>query len=660
MPDGRTATLHPEEGSLLPTDLRSIGDGAAWSLLAASPDFVYISPVDGPPVYLNPAVRRALGLSPTESIETLLEFRPPGFERFLREVIVPAAERDGSWRGRTDYVTRDGDVLSMSQVTVVGRSYGEAMWLYTISREITAVEHADQDLRQAEERTRFALEAAHAGVWEADLRTGRVIWSDTMRAVQGFADDEFAGTLDSFLALVHPEDRGAVSEVLGTSLDRPRDFNLEFRVFWPDGTLHWVASRGRVDADPHGRPMRVLAMAQDVTPRKDLEGQIQRAQRVEAIGQLAGGLAHDFNNYLTAVIGHAGFLEQDLDKDDPRRADAVQIRRAAERAADLTRQLLAFSRHQVLQPVPFDIHELVARIRGMLGRLLGEHIELVYDLGAAPPTIEADPGQIEQAIINVAVNARDAMDGGGTFTVSTALAGIDAPAGSRLALAPGRYLVLTLADTGCGIPPDIRHRIFEPFFTTKVRGRGTGLGLATVFGVVKQSGGAIEVESEEGAGTLFRIYLPACAQVAEVVDAGRSRAEIPRGNETILLVEDERAVRAIARIALSRQGYTILEASRPDEALALAGANERIDLLLSDIVMPGLSGPDLYRQLQAQRPTLRVLFMSGFADDAVLRHRLVDSGTAPFLPKPFSVSDLAARVREVLDGGPLDAEPSAD
>ncbi|HUF46212.1 MAG TPA: PAS domain-containing protein, partial [Vicinamibacterales bacterium] len=259
MPVDRVAQPPPDlKGRFGACGLGEDVGAAAWSLLAATPDFFYIAPVDGPPVYLNPAIRRALGLGPSEEVATLLEFRPPGFHRYLLEVIVPAAEKFGSWRGRTDYVTRDGEVISASQVSVVRRGANGRDCLYTVSRQIAPAETADEGLRQAEERTRFALEAAHAGVWEADLRTGLVTWSDTMRAVQGFTDEEFAGTLDSFLALVHPEDRPAVSEVMEATVNRPRDFAVEFRVFWPDGTLHWVASRGRVDLDAAGRPMRVL------------------------------------------------------------------------------------------------------------------------------------------------------------------------------------------------------------------------------------------------------------------------------------------------------------------------------------------------------------------------------------------------------------------
>jgi CheY-like chemotaxis protein len=365
---------------------------------------------------------------------------------------------------------------------------------------------------------------------------------------------------------------------------------------------------------------------------------------------LAGRLAHDFNNYLTAVIGHADLLEQELAPDDPRRADVVQIRHAGERAADLTRQLLAFSRHQVLQPVAFDIHDLLGGLRTMLARLVGENVQVVYELRAVDPTVEADPAQIEQAIVNVAINARDAMEAGGTFRVGSERVHVDERRSRALGIQPGDYLELALADTGSGIPPDIRHRIFEPFFTTKPRGRGTGLGLATVFGVIKQSGGAIDVESDPSHGTVFRLYLPVGTRLAEAAAPGRAPAEMPVGLETILLVEDEPAVRAIAKLALTRQGYTVVDVPRPDEALRLVEAGQRFDLLLTDIVMPGMSGPDLYRRLAAGNPSVRVIFMSGFADDAVAQHRLVDSGTAPFLPKPFSVADLASLVRRVLDG----------
>jgi PAS domain S-box-containing protein len=398
-----------------------------------------------------------------------------------------------------------------------------------------------------------------------------------------------------------------------------------------------------------GQLVRVWGTQRDVTEQRHLEEQFRQAQKMEAVGQLAGGIAHDFNNLLTAILGNTQLLLRDIPPGDSKRGDVEEIRKASERAASLTRQLLAYSRRQMLQPEVLDLNVVVAEMDKMLRRLIGEHIALVAvpapDLGR----VRADPNQIEQVIVNLAVNARDAMPDGGKLTVETANVDMDETfAQAHLGSVPGSYAMLAVTDTGTGMDAGVRAHLFEPFFTTKEVGKGTGLGLATVYGIVKQSGGYISVYSEPGKGTSFKIYLPRIATPASTAPSPQ-KGGAARGSETVLVVEDEPAVLTLSRRALEAQGYVVLAAS--DAAAALRVVERHggtIHLLLTDVVMPGLSGPELADRLAAQRPGIRVLYMSGYPGDAVVQHGTLPSGSA-FLQKPFSPDGLARKVRDVLD-----------
>ena len=378
--------------------------------------------------------------------------------------------------------------------------------------------------------------------------------------------------------------------------------------------------------------------------------QLTQARKMEAVGRLAGGIAHDFNNLLTVLIGRSQLLLRRLGAEDPVRADIELMEHTADRAADLTRQLLAFSRKQVLQPSVLDLNVVVANLAEMLRRLIGEDIALVTALDPALGHVKADPGQIEQIVMNLAANARDAMSKGGRLTLETANAELDAAYARRhVEVRPGPYVMLAVSDTGLGMSPETLTHIFEPFFTTKGPGQGTGLGLATVYGIVKQSDGHIWVYSEPGRGTTFKIYLP---RVEEAVDPSVARWRLPepaRGHETILLVEDELAVRDLARDVLRAYGYTVLEAQDGREALLIS---ERyfgpIHLMLTDVVMPEMSGRELASQLAPLRPTMPVIYMSGYTDAAVVHHGVLDPGTT-FLQKPFTPDALARKLRQVLD-----------
>jgi PAS domain S-box-containing protein len=393
----------------------------------------------------------------------------------------------------------------------------------------------------------------------------------------------------------------------------------------------------------------VSASIRDVTDRVQLEALLRQSQRMEAVGQLAGGVAHDFNNLLTAILGYAELVGLRADVPKSAREEIGEIRKAAERAAALTRQLLAFSRKQVLEPVVLGVNELVSNLEKMLRRLIGEDVDLVTLLDPSVSNVRADAGQLEQVIVNLVVNARDAMPRGGRLTIETAEADLDeAYAQRHVAVRPGRYVMVAVSDTGTGMDAETKARIFEPFFTTKEKGKGTGLGLSTVYGIVKQSGGNIWVYSEPGKGTTFKVYLP---RVEEILAEGapRSQDSLPAvGTETVLVVEDEPSIRTLSRRVLEARGYRVLEAGNGKDALErVRGEEGPIHLLLTDLVMPDMPGTELASRLEQLRPGVRVLFMSGYTDDGVVRNGLLGSGRA-FLQKPFTPTILANKVREIL------------
>ena len=404
----------------------------------------------------------------------------------------------------------------------------------------------------------------------------------------------------------------------------------------------------------------LLGISEDITERKQaeaerekLEEQFRLSQKMEAIGSLAGGVAHDFNNLLSVILSYTGFAVQGLQAGDPLKNDLLEVKKAGERAAGLTRQLLAFGRKQVLQPVALSLNQSAAGVEKMLRRILGEDIELVQTLAPDLGLTLADPGQIEQVLMNLVVNARDAMPEGGKLTIETSNVEVDEDyTAAHVAMKPGSYVRLAVSDTGCGMDEQTQSRIFEPFFTTKERGKGTGLGLSTVYGIVKQSGGNIWVYSELGQGTTFKVYLPRDLSATAATTLKPSTApRLSRGTETVLVVEDEEALRKVALRTLGSAGYTVLTAGNGEEALLTSAKHVGdIHLLLTDVVMPRMSGRVLAQQLAAKRPTVKVLYMSGYTDDAIVNHGVLEAGT-PFLAKPFTSTDLAQKVREVLDIG---------
>ncbi len=421
----------------------------------------------------------------------------------------------------------------------------------------------------------------------------------------------------------------------------------EFRIIRPDSTARDVEYSATADLLP-GRHLLIL---RDVSERKRLGEQLRQAQKMEALGRLAGGIAHDFNNLLTAIISYSELLLETLGEVEPARRHAEEILRAADRAAALTRQLLAYSRQQVLAPQVLNLNTVVSGLERLLRRLIGEDIELSTALAAGLRRVKIDPGQIEQVLMNLAVNARDAMPTGGKLSISTANVELDeAYAWNHVDVQPGAYVRLSVSDTGTGMSEEVRARVFEPFFTTKDVGRGTGLGLATVHGIIKQSEGHIEVESAPGQGTAFHVYIPQVIEPARPTMHAMPRPELLRGTETVLLVEDDDVVRGLMRTVLERHGYTVLEASQGIEALQLSSQHQGpLHMLLTDVVMPHMNGRQLYSQLAAHRPGLKVLYMSGYTGGAIAHLGELEPEAA-FLQKPFPAEALARKLREVLEG----------
>jgi len=432
-------------------------------------------------------------------------------------------------------------------------------------------------------------------------------------------------------------------------------FSIEYRILWPDGSEHSIAMVGRATIDPAtDQAVRMAGVMLDITERKRTEARLQEVLRLEAIGRLAGGIAHDLNNMLVAILGFSDLLAGSFQPEDPRREDVEQITLAASRSATLTRQLLAFARREIIQPRRIDVNGVVQRAERLLRPVLGESIELVFQLSPDVGAIFADPGQVEQVLMNLVLNARDAMPQGGRVLIETArvrLGGATSGQEVDSEATPGQYVMLAVSDTGHGMDPATLQRIWEPFFTTKPSGRGTGLGLAAVYGAVKQSGGFVWAESAPGRGTVISVYWPEDQLKPEqLLDSG-GLPGAERGTETVLVVEDEPLVRSLTVRTLGRLGYRCFVAERAEHALRMVQDGEvRPDLVITDVVLPGKSGGWLAEQLSLDLPGLPILFMSGFTDEEVMRRGLVAAGR-PFLQKPFAPGDLAREVRRVLDLG---------
>jgi PAS domain S-box-containing protein len=620
-----------------------------------TPDAVFVKDRSGKYLLMNQAAARFVGKSVTEVLgkdDTAL-FDRDGARRLMER------DRRVMESGRAETIEQ---LLTAAGVTRTFQSTkapyrdgaGNVIGLVGISRDITDRKRAEEAVRQSEERLRQAVRVSHIGIFDHDHLTETVYWSPEERAIHGWKAER-APTLSEFEGMLHPEDRERIAAAIRRAHDPAGDgvFDVEQRIIRPGGEVRWLVTRSQTYFEGEGdarHPVRTVGAVLDATEWKRLEEQFRQAQKMEAVGQLAGGVAHDFNNLLTVINGLSELAFHRMRQDDPSRELIAEVLKAGERAGALTRQLLGFSRKQVLQPQVLDVNVLLGELSKMLLRLLGEDIGIRLEADAASGLVKVDRGQFEQAVINLAVNARDAMPAGGRLTIETRNAELDeAHVGQHPDARPGRYVLVAVSDTGHGMDPATQARIFEPFFTTKASGRGTGLGLAMVHGFVKQSGGHIEVESEVGRGTTFKVYLPRTDETVTSDRSSQDFAMLPGGTETILLVEDQDAVRIFARHVLRAGGYTVLEARDGEEALRVAQQCQGpIHLLMTDVIMPRMSGPQLAELLARDRPELRILFVSGYADEAMTRFGVPEKGSA-FLQKPFNTARLARKIREVLD-----------
>ena len=505
-------------------------------------------------------------------------------------------------------------------------------------------------LRESEERFREMAKTIQAVFWVAKPDLSEFLYvSPAFERIYGRSCQSLYEDASLWSEAIHPQDRELVLAALEAR--RGADQETTYRIHQPDGSVRWILDSVFPVSDSRGEPLRLIGFAEDITERRSLEEQLRQSQKMEAVGQLAGGVAHDFNNLLTVINGYSEMLLDSSDHTESMRPELELIHRAGERAAELTRQLLAFSRRQTVELQVLDLNQVLEETSRMLRRIIGEDIRLSLELGPQLGLIRADRGQIEQVLVNLAANARDAMPTGGTLTIATANVQVGARhLATHLQTRPGPHVLLAVRDGGIGMRDEVSEHLFEPFFTTKEVDKGTGLGLAMLYGLVKEFGGGIDVLTSPGQGTIFNIYLPQVERAAEAYPEEVCRAPLPTGTETILLVEDQEDVLSYVASSLRRLGYTVLQANTTDEAVHLAQQGERsIDLILADVIMPWMNGPELVERLRADRKELPALYMSGYDDEAI-NHRAPRPPDDPFMGKPLTLARIARYVRDAIDG----------
>ena len=566
-------------------------------------------------------------------------WRDDALRRHYRSMASLPLVRDGRPIGVFNIYAAEPDVFDEPQVRLLDDVASDISFALEVFRR-------DVERRQAEERFRLVVENIRE-VFLIVNASGRLEFiSPAYETIWGRPREPLEAHPQAWLETVHADDRARMEEMLRTQLLTGAT-DETYRIVRPDGSVRWIRSRSFPVHGADGRLERIVGTSADVTEQRQLEEQFRQSQKMESVGRLAGGIAHDFNNLLTVINGTAELAAIDLPRESAMRRDLLQIRQAGERAAALTRQLLALSRQQILKPAIINLTSVVRGMQSMLRRLISENVQLAFRFDDSLGHIKADPSQIEQVILNLAVNAQDAMADGGTLTIETGQVYLDvAEAANHLAPRAGAYAMLAVSDTGIGMDDATRQRIFEPFFTTKEIGKGTGLGLSTVYGIVQQSDGGLFVYSEPGHGTTVKTYLPLVDEPPPAMPPLEGADQ--SGTETILLVEDEPALRLLTKRILSSAGYTVLDAERGDDALALLAAHPGpVHLLLTDVVMPGMNGRELATRVTALRPAIRILFASGYTDDTIFRHGVLDDGSR-FISKPYAPGELRRKIREAL------------
>ncbi len=620
-------------------------------LVETSSDQIWQVDTQGVYTYISPHCRKLVGYEPEEMLgRSPFDFMAPAEAQRAREFfrgIAAQALPFEHFENAALHKSGRTVMLDTSGVPYFDQN-GMLLGYRGIDRDITERRRAEEALRRSKASLARAQEMAHLGNWEEDAATGKLEWSEEVYRIFHLPMGEPMDR-DRFLELVHPDDRTAVGAAVQAALSTAAPYNIDHRIVLPDGTVRHVREHAETVRDKQGA-LRLVGTVQDITEYKQMEEQLRHSHRMEAIGRLAGGVAHDFNNLLTIIGGYSELLAMKLPPDSDERRDLDEIVAAAGRAVWLTRQLLAFSRRQILQLKIIDLNAVVRNLDNMLRRLIGEDVQLNTRLAADLGAVKADPAQIEQVIMNLAVNARDAMPQGGNLIIETCNVDLDENySRAHPEVQPGPYVMLAASDDGIGMTAEIMAHIFEPFYTTKPREKGTGLGLSTVYGIVKQSGGSVFVYSEPGRGATFKIYLPRVEQ-EHASTAKISAPTMCRGEETILVVEDEAGVRMLIRAILEAQGYTVLDAPRGRDAIELLRRGNPAALMITDVVMPEMSGRELAESARAVAPHLKVLYMSGYTDEAILQHGILEAGI-PFLQKPFTQEGLVRKIREVLDSG---------
>ncbi|HYE30039.1 MAG TPA: two-component regulator propeller domain-containing protein [Methylomirabilota bacterium] len=629
------------------------------SVLENTSDYVAFTDANHRIIYINTAGRKLLSLAPDAPLDHLQtnQFFPDWAYRLLQQQAFPAAMRDGVWEGESALKRADGSEIPVSQVLIVHKKPNGALdFTSTIARDLSLSKAAENALRSSEERFRRIAENLQDVLWMVDAQTRKLTYvSPAYERIWQRKVADLQAERTRFFDAVHPQDKAKVTRLFTRIFDGFFG-SMEYRIIRADGEIRWIRDRAFAIRNAEGGLVQIAGIAEDFTERKlqeeqreKLEEQLRQSQKMDAIGQLAGGIAHDFNNLLTIIQGNAELIHAHRLPPEQAISSAREICEASERAANLTRQLLTFSRRQAVQAEQLDLNQIVRDVSKMLQRLIGEHITLRTDLSAREALLNADAGMLEQVIVNLAVNARDAMPGGGTLTISVSFTTItdtlDCP---NPKARTGEFVALTVTDTGTGIKPEHLPRLFEPFFTTKEVGKGTGLGLATVFGIVQQHEGWIDIDTAIGKGTSFKLFFPAAAKAFATRRTFLSGWNDSPGTETILLVEDEDQLRSMVKLLLEQQGYKVLEARSGKVALDDHG-DAKVDLLLTDMVMPdGITGRALGEILLAKSPELKVIYTSGYSVELVARGFPLQDGVN-FLPKPYHPSKLLQMVRNALD-----------
>jgi len=521
----------------------------------------------------------------------------------------------------------------------------------TLQKQVSDYQRVEKDLRTSEERFMLASMGNGEGVWDYDFSTQQFYLSPSFREILGLGSENLPAKLSDFERMIHPDDKNSLFTTVREHWEQRSPLcTVEYRIKGQKNEYIWVRSRGTTLWSTNKKPLRMVGNLVDITRERGLEEQFRQAQKMEAVGQFAGGIAHDFNNIIGIVLGYSDLLLRKLSKEDPSRVKIEAIRSAGQKAAQITKQLLAFSRRQLLQPQVIDLNAHLRESSKMIRCLLNEDIEVKIDLCEKEARLKVDPNCLEQIIVNLVINSRDALLTGGAITIKTKISDCKEEQTKPYGVAPGMYVMLEVKDTGQGISPEILVRIFEPFFTTKATGKGTGLGLSTVYGIVKQNAGFIQVQSEVGKGSSFQVYFPQSNQMTHKNSSNNELEEPPRGGETILIVEDEDWLRSLAYEILTGQGYTVFEVRNGDEALQLCShESAKIDLVFTDIVMPKRDGMGLWDRLQKIRPEVKILFTSGYPSKHLSFQEEVIDKQLRFITKPYDLLSLSKKIREVLD-----------